>query len=479
MLCAISGEAPQQPVASRKSGNVYEKRLIEQYIKENGTDPVNGEELTTDDLLDLQQPRVVRPRPPTQTSIPALLATFQNEWDAVILETYQLRQQLSETRQELSTALYYNDAAEKVIVRLQKERDAARDALSRVTIAPATNGANGEAMQVDGQPLPEAVVERIEQTQQRLSSTRRKRPVPEDWATPETVQGFEETLAGEAVAPGGHFLAMDDTSDLVLLGSADSSAIVFSLSENKVTHTLQCGGGSVLDGLWWGNRAVVALSTGAVKVFEGEHEIATLSKHAGAATTVRLHPCGDVLASIGVDRSFVLYDLQTLTPLTQQYTDKDLSSAAFHPDGHLLALGTSSGDIKLFDVKTLENIHTFSSSVSAPVTALSFSENGTWLATISEGQSTVTIWDLRKTAQLKAIDLGVPLTSVSWDYTGQFLAACGPSCVAVQHYAKSSKAWSEPFRKATTAQDLGWGANGQKLVTVSGDGSVVVFSAAS
>lgn len=149
-----------------RSGNVFERRLIEQYIKENGTDPVNGEELTVGDLIDLQQPRVVRPRPPTQTSIPALLATFQNEWDAIVLETFQLKQQLSQTRQELSTALYYNDAAEKVIVRLQRERDAARDALSRVTIGPATNGTNGEAMQVDGPGLPQSVIQRVEETQQ-------------------------------------------------------------------------------------------------------------------------------------------------------------------------------------------------------------------------------------------------------------------------------------------------------------------------
>jgi len=147
-------------------GNVFERRLIEQYIRENGTDPVNGEDLAVEDLLDLKQSRIVRPRPPTQTSIPALLASFQNEWDALILETYQLKQQLAETRQELSTALYYNDSAEKVIARLQKERDEARDALSKVTITSSSNGVNGDAMQLDGQRLQDSVVARIEQTQQ-------------------------------------------------------------------------------------------------------------------------------------------------------------------------------------------------------------------------------------------------------------------------------------------------------------------------
>lgn len=118
-----------------------------------------------EDLVELKQARVVRPRPPTLTSIPALLSTFQNEWDALILETYQLKQQLAETRQELSTALYYSDSAEKVIARLQQERDEARDALAKISVTSTSNGANGDAMQVDGQGLPEAIVAKIEQTQ--------------------------------------------------------------------------------------------------------------------------------------------------------------------------------------------------------------------------------------------------------------------------------------------------------------------------
>lgn len=151
------------------AGNVYERRLIEQYIRENNTDPVTGEETSTEDLLDLKQPRAVKPRAPTQTSIPALLSTFQNEWDALILETYELKQALATTRQELSTALYYNDSAEKVIARLTKERDEARDALSKVTVGASTghtNGAGSDAMQVDGQGLPDSVTARFDQTRE-------------------------------------------------------------------------------------------------------------------------------------------------------------------------------------------------------------------------------------------------------------------------------------------------------------------------
>lgn len=127
---------------------------------------MTGEELSTDDLVELKTPRIVRPRPPTLTSIPSLLSVFQEEWDALALETYQLRQTLQQTRQELSTALYQHDAAVRVIARLTKERDEARDALSKVSVGAAPRApTGGDAMQVDTTGLPDAVLARVESTQ--------------------------------------------------------------------------------------------------------------------------------------------------------------------------------------------------------------------------------------------------------------------------------------------------------------------------
>ena len=53
-FCAISGEPPQEPVVSSKSGKVYEKRLITKYINENGTDPISGEKLEESDLITIK-----------------------------------------------------------------------------------------------------------------------------------------------------------------------------------------------------------------------------------------------------------------------------------------------------------------------------------------------------------------------------------------------------------------------------------------
>lgn len=47
-----------------------------------------------------------------------------------MLETYTLKQQNNSLRQELSVALYMQDAATRVVARLIRERDAARECVA-------------------------------------------------------------------------------------------------------------------------------------------------------------------------------------------------------------------------------------------------------------------------------------------------------------------------------------------------------------
>lgn len=311
-------------------------------------------------------------------------------------------------------------------------------------------------------------------TSYRLSSTRRKRPIPDGWASADTIQSFDTKQTTDALYPGSTAVSVDETGDLALFGGADGVAGIYSLSEQKLVHTLKCGA-PVTATLWWDSRAVVATSSGAVKVFENGEEIAELGSHAGAATLLALHPSKAILASAGVDKSFILYDLDNLKIASQIYTESQISCGGFHPDGHLFAAGGLDGQIRVYDVKN--GAHMASFEASGPLRCISFSENGTWFASVEKGSTVVSVWDIRKAAVIHKVEIGTPVDSIRWDYTGQFLAAAGAGSVSVQQYTKSSKSWSEPVRKAVPARDVAWGAKANSLVVLTPDGGLNIVGA--
>merc|ERR1712226_214412 len=121
------------PCVSHVSGRVFEKRLLEKWIEQKGTDPVNNEPLAIEQTTDIKNSdSTVRPRAPAWTSVPGILKALQDEWDALMLHQFGLRDQLQSSRQELSHTLYQHDASCRVIARLQRETAEAKEALSEL-----------------------------------------------------------------------------------------------------------------------------------------------------------------------------------------------------------------------------------------------------------------------------------------------------------------------------------------------------------
>ena len=252
-------------------------------------------------------------------------------------------------------------------------------------------------------------------------------------------------------------------------------------------------GSPVTSAVWAGKKAALGTATGTVKLFENDAEVSSFSGHAGEVTALASHPSGEILASVGADKSYIFYDLASSVQALQVFTDSGkivthvsdhsdlvantslaLNTAQFHPDGHLFAAGGVDGQIKVFDVTSGANAANFEES--GPLQALSFSENGTWLASVTKGSTTVSVWDLRKSSQIKVIETGGHIATALWDYTGQFLATSGASGITIQQYSKSAKEWSEPLRSSEPAVAVAWGPRARSLILLDKAGLMILGS---
>ncbi|KAI9671405.1 MAG: hypothetical protein M1831_004314 [Alyxoria varia] len=477
MQCAISGQAPIEPVASTKSGHVFEKRLIEAYIADHGKDPTNGEDISTSDLVELKNPRQVHPRPPSITSIPALLSVFQNEWDAISLENFQYKQNIEKLRQELSTALYRFEGSVRTVAKLKKERDDLQNTLSKLSVGEHKQVAgDGVSSQLKASPLPPNLVSKVSEVHKKLSSTRRKRPTPEGWATVNDIRNFVGLDPAKASSNDDCALAVDKQGNWAILGAVDGSGVIYDFAHHQMVRSFSAGEGAIKDIVTLESKGdmkfAVAVATGFVKIFNGDTELDSYFAHAGSANSISLHASEEMLATVGADKSFAIYSIPEQVVASRVYTDAELLCCEFHPDGHLLATGDVNGKITVFDVASGELAATFANE--APVKQICFSENGIWMASITRGSKVVTIWDLRKTESVHQLDFGIKLESIQWDYTGSYLAGVGVQGLAVKHWDKSSKQWSEILRKKPQGRVIRWGKDARGLVILLKDGYLAV-----
>ncbi|KAH7107476.1 nuclear matrix protein NMP200 [Auriculariales sp. MPI-PUGE-AT-0066] len=489
-FCAISGEAPQDPVVSSKSSYVYERRLITKYITENGTEPMTGEKLEESDLIAIKAtPSAVAPRPPSLTSIPALLHTLQNEWDALMLETFALKKQYQATRQELSHALYQQDAATRVVARLIRERDAAREALADVQstmgIAPAANG-GAEEMDTttdEAQGLPSDLVAAINETNKALMDGRKKRKPPPEYTTAADIKGYsvKHTVPSlhSASASGMNSLVISKTNPSVFLtGGNDKIVQLYDRSQNKVLAALK-GHTKKVNHVAFREKdgdATFILSASADKsariwkqdAASGDYAPhQTIKAHKGELTGLAIHPTNIFFGISSSDKTFSLHNLATSQQLFQTAAfDDPFASLSVHPDGTFFALGTSRGSVQMFDARSGTVLSALDSETGGfSIHTTSFSENGYHLMAPA-GPSTVAIWDLRKLSAIKTLDLGdMTINKVSYDPSAQFLGVAGSNGT----HLFAHKTWEPIVQLGDSAvSDIAWGTLGKELWTVHG-----------
>ncbi|KAF9604849.1 hypothetical protein IFM89_010524 [Coptis chinensis] len=477
MICAISGEVPEEPVVSKNSGLLFERRLIEHHIKDYGKCPVTGEPLSMDEIVPVKTNKVVKPRPLHAASIPGLLGIFQNEWDALMLSHFAVEQQLHTARQELSHALYQHDAACRVIARLKKERDDARSLLAQAerqipmtASAAATANAlvlsNGKRA-AEGEELGPSekrfrpgiskdIIDELTNCNTALSQQRKRRQIPSTLAPIDSLERYTQLSSHplhKSSKQGILSIDIHPDKDILATGGADTNAVIFDRTSGQILSTLS-GHSKKVNSVKFVSREELFVTGSAdktVRVWQGQEDgnytcRHILKDHTAEVQAVTIHATDNYFVTASLDNTWCFYDLSSGLCLAQvEATDtsgtEGYTSAAFHPDGLILGTGTSEAIVKIWDVKTQSNVAKFEGHTGA-VTAISFSENGYFLATAAHDG--VKLWDLRKLRNFRTFspyDSDTPTNSVEFDHSGSYLAM-GGSDVRVYQVGSVKSDWN-------------------------------------
>ncbi|EIE19108.1 spliceosome component, nuclear pre-mRNA splicing factor [Coccomyxa subellipsoidea C-169] len=450
MFCSISGTVPEEPVINRSNGQLFEKRLIEKHVQETGKDPITGEPASLEDLLPVKTNKAVKPRPSAATSIPGLLGLFHNEWDALMLESHQQRIALIQSRQELSHALYQQDAACRVIARLTRERDEARSQLENAVAVARSDLANGKrTAEVEGeeeQPakragIPAEVSSEMLEHSKALSKGRKKRIMPASLATPQDIEAFS-LISSHPLhkSTKGGILSIDvaqDNENLLATGGADSVVVLFDREASRIRASLT-GHTKKINSVKFFKDSSLLVSASADHTArmwraneDGSYSAAhVLTDHSDEVTAATLHATGSYFVTASLDATWAFYDIETGTCFTQVPSagaGEGYTSAEFHPDGLILGTGTANSLVRMWEARQSKAVARFDGHKGA-VRGLSFSENGYYLATAADDG--VKVWDLRKLKNFKTLEApagtaaGAPL-AVGFDFSGQNLAIGG------------------------------------------------------
>jgi pre-mRNA-processing factor 19 len=185
-----------EPVVSKKSGHIFEKRLIIKHIEVAGRCPITKHELSKDDLIEVKSDNtstnLERPRSVLGTSMPGMFTELQSQWEKILLETSGLKKELEVSRQELAHSLYQYDASTRVISNLIKERDMAREELANYQNEFGNFDEEADMMgdEYNNMGISKELISRISEMTYKLITERKSRKITDDLYTISQIENF-------------------------------------------------------------------------------------------------------------------------------------------------------------------------------------------------------------------------------------------------------------------------------------------------
>lgn len=130
-----------------------------------------------------------------------------------------------------------------------------------------------------------------------------------------------------------------------------------------------------------------------------------------------------------------------------------------------MAIGLTSGHIRVYDVRDMQLAQQLEAPFQAAVSKLSFSNKGIFLAASWEGQDTCRVYSLHKAFAANDIKQeGLAVTSLSFDFYGGFLAIGTTQNLMISSYKNWKKTLTtiNPFQSGGV-KAINFDATGRKI----------------
>lgn len=439
MICSISGQPVKEAVVSPKSGAIFEKKNIINYITTSGTDPLTDEPLTEDELIAIKTSEnlttVLPPHSPSSsnTSIPALLSTFQNEWDALVLEVFTLRKQLNRAREELSIALYKQDAAINVAAKAIRERDEAKEALEQLAMSLSVR--DDEPMvdtdTVEDEPVDKTQeLEKITNAKDMLFKVHKSQKAKFPFDVDTTLK--LEPAVKKDIFESEKVIQYSYNRDIkTVIGVTANSIIKQSLVDGVVSNFETSD--PILAAV--SNNGVVAAVSASNISFSTNNILLPVT---GKPKQIITHPMLDVFIII-TDKNWIVINTKSVLAIYDQV----LSLAALHYDGEILAAQVGN-EVQLFSIVSGDQLGKFDIDHNN-ILRIEFASNGYWLLVLSatKSKSTIQIFDLRKGTEAHKLEFNEPIVNSILDPTTSVLFTFTKKNYTISRYNKKSKSWNQ------------------------------------
>jgi len=419
-----------------------------------------------------------------------------------------MRKSLEQTRRELSQALYQHDAACRVICRLVKEKEDLQRALAMTSdkveeyksqLAASVDAPKGGFVreEKEDEGVYKELVVRMEKLCDSLQEQRKQLKPSEGYPKPEEYAGLKEAAkypAHDTTKPGVNDIDVHATNEnLILSGGNDGKAVLLDHSSGSVVkkfepfETKKRGAkkAAITVARFVPGQAepygLLCTSDGQASVWSFDQATPryTCKPHSAAITDASFQPLNEYVALASKDKSWSFHNLFQGVRLATFQEEQEITSLQFHPDGLMLVAGLRDGLLKIYDVRTNQEIFKIADFKGEGVASIGFSNRGLNFAAAWAGSDVVRVFNLKKLGkEVAEVKVAAPASSVKFDAYGNTLLVGAGAGLSVH----AGKQWAQ-VGVVEKALDTGvvsvarFSASGRRVVTAGAeDRFVKVFT---